>query len=406
MRRTYPIMGAIFAILALGLAIPAARAATVTVQGQITNSTGPVANGTITFRSTEPVPTPFEVAVPIDGLGGYSVTAPEGSYMVSVTPPSTPTTPATTYVTSAFLTASTHTLNIAIPGGSVLSAHVTANGTPVANATIYLTPNNPNFTRFSTTTNASGDFQIGVPIGSYQYQVFNTVTLGSATPTGTVRHRYSSAVTVAGDATLPPVDFVVVNQDVNLLVGSNAGTGRVIWSGPPAGVVPGTTGYEFLANSTFTGNQTIPVLSMASSSLTVSSPTGGSPLASATVDTRTSTTTSLQISALSHVTGRVLVNTTPSQANVSLQSASPQSFFASAGTDGQFAIDAPDGDYTVFINTNQGPIRYSRQTTAHVGGATALGDLTFSTVDQRSSLSMPAASLLRVGCVGVRRIKG
>ncbi len=227
MRRTYSIIGALFAILAFGLAIPSARAATATLQGTVRDSNlVPISGATVIIGSLlgQPLISPTHT----NSLGQYSITAPEGPNSILVTPLGSASTPGTTMWVYVLLAAPTTTLDVAMPTGFPVSGHVSENGSAVENATVevFLTPPQATASHFSTKTNAVGDYQLVVPAGSYHSVVSFTKSLGVTTPVSDVRFRYTSDIGVTGPATIAPVDFVTVNHTVNILSGSLPASGN------------------------------------------------------------------------------------------------------------------------------------------------------------------------------------
>ena len=154
----------------LGLAQPTAAQQTVTLSGRVTDAAGNAVSG-----ATVNLEDPGWVGQETDANGNYRLSVSPGTYRLRVRPRHGPLT--AQKIERLRLSTNT-TRNFVLEEGVTLSGQVTANGQPVPHPWLWVVNDEGQEVSFNA-ANQSGHYSLGVPVGTYQINVYSEDFLGT-----------------------------------------------------------------------------------------------------------------------------------------------------------------------------------------------------------------------------------
>ena len=169
----------------LGIAQPAEAQQTVTLSGRVTDAAGQPVSGAAVELFRMPDWTWID-GQDTDGNGAYSLSAPPGTYLFRVLPHG----PFLLHLVAELPLSTDTTRTIVLETGVTLSGQVTANGQLVPWAYVSVVNDEGQEVGFGG-THESGRYSLGVPVGTYQVNVYsdeflNPMLEGVAVPHDTV----------------------------------------------------------------------------------------------------------------------------------------------------------------------------------------------------------------------------
>jgi hypothetical protein len=369
MFKQFRLLTLILAVLILGISLPhKAFADTYTLSGSVKDSSGNTISGaTVTVNDTN------NDSAATDTSGNYSLSIPNGTYNITVTPPAGNNFSSTIAINQS-ITANTILNFIFTPSGTVsISGRVLGPlGDALPNQTVYLRSSGNTIT--STTTDNLGKYYLEVSSGTYTLDVnahTNAFSLNAPQNYELTANNFSLTQSKVFDITIPAKNVSVHVQDSS----SNPVSGSMLsdtascylannGSLSIGGGITNATGFDNYSTSggpitDSSGNVTLWLLPNDDSctySLTAAPPSGSNftttTLSGVSITSDTSKTITLQqpVTVSGHVYGP-LGNALPNQ-TVYLQSSGGTQTSTTTDGNGSYSLQVSPGTYTLDINAH------------------------------------------------------